>query len=102
MVIRAAAHKHVPMMEWNPGEAVNPTSVMGATKRVAEKTRHPKKIFVGRFRPYEWDRVEKGLTRLLGLAGGEAIHGRDRTERRLEGGARGRDTRPCEGGWRAV
>ncbi len=71
MVFHAAAHKHVPLMETNPGEAVtnnvwgratwcrrprrpevqhfvlistdkavNPTSVMGATKRAAELLVH--------------------------------------------------------------
>jgi FlaA1/EpsC-like NDP-sugar epimerase len=84
VVLHAAAHKHVPMMEANPAEAVannvvgtkvvadacaanaatevfvlistdkavNPTSVMGATKRLAERyvtevaSRHPQTRFV--------------------------------------------------------
>src|SRR5450432_1040461 len=35
----------------------------------ADKTKHPK-IFVGRFRPYEWDRVENSLRELHGLSDG--------------------------------
>jgi hypothetical protein len=50
---------------------VGPSTPAAMSDEAAEKTRHPK-IFVGRFRPYEWDRVEKGLARLLGLAGGTA------------------------------
>ncbi|MEZ4273317.1 MAG: nucleoside-diphosphate sugar epimerase/dehydratase [Myxococcota bacterium] len=83
VIFHAAAHKHVPMVEWNPGEAiknnvfgtiqvadmaaarnashfvmistdkaVNPSSVMGASKRVAElyiqsmAAKHPTKHFV--------------------------------------------------------
>jgi FlaA1/EpsC-like NDP-sugar epimerase len=35
----------------------------------ADKTKHPK-IFVGRFRPYEWERVEAGLAELHALSDG--------------------------------
>jgi FlaA1/EpsC-like NDP-sugar epimerase len=89
VVFHAAAHKHVPMMEWNPGEAiknnvrgtrifaeaadrhgaarfvmvstdkaVNPTSVMGVSKRAAE-------IFVqnlGRHSSTRTSRVESRKT----------------------------------------
>jgi FlaA1/EpsC-like NDP-sugar epimerase len=39
----------------------------------ATKTRHPK-IFVGTFRPYAWDAVERGLARLHALSEGSAPH----------------------------
>jgi FlaA1/EpsC-like NDP-sugar epimerase len=57
-----------------PGEKL--FEELSVTDEAAGKTSHPK-IFVGKFRPYEWDRVEKGLARLLGLAGGtaEAVRG---------------------------
>jgi nucleoside-diphosphate-sugar epimerase len=35
----------------------------------ADKTRHPK-IFVGRFRPYDWERVQDSLTELLSVSDG--------------------------------
>ena len=34
LILHAAAHKHVPMMEWNPGEAIK-NNVLG-TKCVAD------------------------------------------------------------------
>ena len=43
---------------------------------MAVKTSHPK-IFIGKFRPYEWDRVVKGVDRLLALAGQPAAAVRD-------------------------
>jgi FlaA1/EpsC-like NDP-sugar epimerase len=52
-----------------PGEKL--FEELSVAAEAAEKTRHPK-IFVGRFRPYEWTRVEAGLDRLLGLASGPA------------------------------
>ena len=74
-----------------PGEKL--FEELSVDDEAAERTRHPK-IFVGRFRPYEWDRVEKGLARLLGLAGGtaEAVRGGLRElvpEYRPEGGEEG-------------
>ncbi len=35
----------------------------------ADKTRHPK-IFVGRFRPYDWERVQNSLSELLSVSDG--------------------------------
>jgi FlaA1/EpsC-like NDP-sugar epimerase len=52
-----------------PGEKL--FEELSVDAEAAVKTRHPK-IFVGRFRPHEWTRVEAGLERLLGLAGGTA------------------------------
>ncbi|MFO0629929.1 MAG: nucleoside-diphosphate sugar epimerase/dehydratase [Polyangiales bacterium] len=42
-----------------PGEKL--FEELAADEERADKTRHPK-IFVGRFRPYEWDAVEEGMT----------------------------------------
>ena len=36
--------------------------------KMAVKTSHPR-IFIGKFRPYEWDRVVKGTDRLLARSG---------------------------------
>ena len=49
-----------------PGEKL--FEELSVDAEAAVKTSHPK-IFVGRFRPYEWDRVVKGVDRLLGLSG---------------------------------
>ena len=49
-----------------PGEKL--FEELSVDAEAAVKTSHPK-IFIGKFRPYEWDRVVKGVDRLLGLAG---------------------------------
>ena len=52
-----------------PGEKLFEELSFDAEK--ATKTRHPK-IFVGTFRPYPWEAVEKGLARLHSLSEGSA------------------------------
>ncbi|HVH43264.1 MAG TPA: nucleoside-diphosphate sugar epimerase/dehydratase, partial [Labilithrix sp.] len=52
-----------------PGEKLFEELTFDAEK--AAKTRHPK-IFVGTFRPYPWEQVERGLERLHALTDGSA------------------------------
>ena len=52
-----------------PGEKLFEELSFDAEK--ATKTRHPK-IFVGTFRPYPWEDVDRGLTRLHSLSEGSA------------------------------
>jgi FlaA1/EpsC-like NDP-sugar epimerase len=54
-----------------PGEKLFEELSLDAEK--ATKTRHPK-IFVGTFRPYAWEDVERALERLHGLSEGSAAH----------------------------
>ena len=49
-----------------PGEKL--FEELSVDDEAAEKTRHPK-IFVGRFRPYELERIERGIDRLSGAVG---------------------------------